>query len=102
MAIKTFAISIILTGAIASDLYAFTPEDNYSYHLQNLRDFCPPSLGIDRSDSSKKCSSIIKESLKWANSAEGSKFLIAIPTYQDMLQKAVDTARKNLHQSVIH
>jgi hypothetical protein len=102
MAIKTFATSIILTSVIATDIYAFTPEDNYSQHLQHLRDYCPPSLGIDRNYSSTKCSSIIKASLKWANSAEGSKFLIAVPTYRDILQKAVNKARKNLRQSVIH
>jgi hypothetical protein len=102
MAIKTFAISMILTGVMASDLYAFTPEDDYSQQLQNLRNFCPPSLGIDNNYSPTKCSATIKESLKWANSAAGSKLLIAIPTYRDMLQKAVNKARKNLRQSVIH
>jgi hypothetical protein len=96
MAIKTFATSIILTSVIATDIYAFTPEDNYSQHLQNLRDFCPPSLGVDRNYSPTKCSATIEASLKWANSAEGSKFLIAIPTYQNMLQEAVNKARKNL------
>jgi hypothetical protein len=99
MAIKLFSTSLIFTVTIVSNVYALTPDDDHSHYLQNLRDFCPPSLATSDIYSQQTCSNIIEESLNWANSAEGSKFLLAMPTYRNLFQQAVDRARANLSTS---
>jgi hypothetical protein len=99
--IEALATALIFTSIITYNADAMTPEDDYSQHIRNLLDLCPPSLGTNEIYSIEKCSSTIQESISWANSSEGSKFLTAIPTYRNMFQRAVDKARSNLTKPVI-
>jgi hypothetical protein len=99
--LEALATALIFTTVVAYHANAMTPEDDYSQHIKNLIDFCPPSLDNSAAYTSEKCSVTIDESVSWANSSKGSKFLAAIPTYRNMFQKTVDKARSNLSKPVI-
>jgi hypothetical protein len=73
MAIKLFSTSLIFTVTIVSNVYALTPDDDYSHYLQNLRDFCPPSLATSDIYSQQTCSNIIEESLDLLQKSEQNK-----------------------------